>query len=65
VRYYSSAGKNRITIRLDNEILEYFRKRVYQMGGNYQTLINDALHEYRRRGWTEAAVREGLRGARS
>jgi len=61
-------GKTRITIRLDNEILAHFRKRVHQMGGgNYQTLINEALREYIRRGSIEAAVRravrEELRGA--
>ena len=59
--------KHRITIRLDNEILNHFRKRVHQMGGgNYQTLINDALREHIRRGGIEAAVRravEELRGA--
>lgn len=62
------AGKTRITIRLDNAILDHFRKRVHEMGGgNYQTLINDALREYVQRGGIEAAVRravrEELRGA--
>jgi uncharacterized protein (DUF4415 family) len=61
-------GKTRITIRLDNEILRHFRKRVHEMGGgNYQSLINDALREHIRRGGIEAAVRravrEELRGA--
>jgi uncharacterized protein (DUF4415 family) len=55
-------GKTRITIRLDNEILDHFRKRVHQMGGgNYQTLINSALREYIRRGGIEAAVRRAVR----
>jgi uncharacterized protein (DUF4415 family) len=41
------AGKTRITIRLDNDILDWFRNEVNLMnGGNYQTLINDALREY-------------------
>ena len=40
-------GKTRITIRIDTDILNWFRKRVHQRGGgNYQTLINDALREY-------------------
>jgi uncharacterized protein (DUF4415 family) len=61
-------GKTRITIRLDNEILDHFRKRVHEMGGgNYQTLINDALREYIRGARLEKvvrqAVREELRGA--
>jgi len=37
-------GKTRITIRVDDDILEWFRARVNEAGGgNYQTLINDAL----------------------
>jgi uncharacterized protein (DUF4415 family) len=40
-------GKTRITIRLDNDILEWFRHEVDTMGGgNYQTLINEALRQY-------------------
>lgn len=40
-------NKTRITIRLDDDILEWFRARVHEMGGgNYQTLINQALREY-------------------
>jgi uncharacterized protein (DUF4415 family) len=40
-------GKSRITIRLDDDILDWFRREVDgQGGGNYQTLINDALREY-------------------
>ncbi len=40
-------GKTRITIRLDNDILEWFRASVHDRGGgNYQTLINDALRQH-------------------
>jgi uncharacterized protein (DUF4415 family) len=40
-------GKERITIRLDTDILEYFRDAVERAGGgNYQTLINNALRSY-------------------
>ena len=40
-------GKTRITIRLDNDILEWFRQRAHSAGGgNYQTMINEALREY-------------------
>ena len=40
-------GKTRITIRIDNDILDWFRREVDAMGGgNYQSLINDALHQY-------------------
>jgi uncharacterized protein (DUF4415 family) len=40
-------GKTRITIRIDDEVLSWFRDQVEQAGGgNYQTLINAALREY-------------------
>ena len=39
--------KVRITIRLDRDIIQYFKNRVLSAGGgNYQTLINDALRFY-------------------
>jgi uncharacterized protein (DUF4415 family) len=39
--------KTRITIRIDDDILEWFRNEVEEAGGgNYQTLINQALREY-------------------
>ena len=40
-------NKVRITIRLDADIIEYFKKVVHEAGGgNYQTLINEALREH-------------------
>ena len=40
-------GKTRITIRVDTDILDWFREQVHESGGgNYQTLINRALREY-------------------
>ena len=40
-------GKTRITIRIDDDILDWFRAHVHkQGGGSYQTLINAALREY-------------------
>jgi uncharacterized protein (DUF4415 family) len=40
-------GKTRITIRIDDEVLDWFRARVHKEGGgNYQTLINSALREH-------------------
>jgi len=39
--------KTRITIRIDDDILDWFRGEVEAAGGgNYQTLINQALREY-------------------
>ena len=40
-------GKTRITIRLDDDVLAWFREQVHAAGGgNYQTLINLALREH-------------------
>ena len=40
-------GKTRITIRLDDDILAWFRTKVHEQGGgNYQTLINNALRQH-------------------
>ncbi len=40
-------GKTRITIRLDDDVLAWFRKQVDEAGGgNYQTLINAALRSH-------------------
>jgi uncharacterized protein (DUF4415 family) len=40
-------GKTRITIRLDDDVLEWFRAQVEAAGGgNYQTLINAALRDH-------------------
>jgi uncharacterized protein (DUF4415 family) len=40
-------GKTRITIRIDTDVLDWFREQVDKAGGgNYQTMINTALREY-------------------
>jgi len=40
-------GKTRITIRLDDDLLQWFKRQVHEAGGgSYQALINAALHEY-------------------
>jgi hypothetical protein len=41
-----SKGKTRITIFLDDIILEAFRSRAEEAGTGYQTLINEALKDY-------------------
>lgn len=38
-----SPGKTRITIMLDDDIIEVFRTRAEAAGRGYQTLINEAL----------------------
>jgi uncharacterized protein (DUF4415 family) len=43
----ASGNKVRITIRLDKDVVEWFKLRVEESGGgNYQTLLNNALREY-------------------
>ena len=42
-----SSGQTSVTIRLDEDIVRWYRTRAHQNGtGNYQTLINLALREY-------------------
>lgn len=42
-----SPNKTHITLHLDNDILDWFRQQVYLTGGgNYQTLINQALRQH-------------------
>lgn len=55
-------GKERITIRLDADILDWFKSRVAG-GGNYQTLINNALRDHiaESDGTLERVIRKVLR----
>ncbi len=40
-------GKTRITIRIDDDVLDWFREQVDQAGGgNYQSLMNEALRRH-------------------
>ena len=58
-----SRGKTRITIRLDDDVLDWFRGQVGDAGGNYQTTINNALREHmeREREPLEATLRRVVR----
>lgn len=41
------SGKTRITIRIDDDVLEWFRKQIEAAGrGSYQSAMNAALREY-------------------
>ena len=43
----AEGGKTRITIRIDDTILRWFREEVHETGGgSYQTAINDALRNF-------------------
>ena len=58
------AGKTRITIRIDDDVIDWFRQQVHAAGGgSYQTLINNALREHteRRPETLESTVRRVLR----
>ena len=55
-------GKTKISIRLDNAVLGYFRAMVDKAGGgNYQTLINEALLEHVHRRSILDVVRQVVR----
>jgi uncharacterized protein (DUF4415 family) len=55
-------GKTRITIRIDNAVLDWFRAKVHQRGGgSYQTLMNEALREHIGRQGLEQTLRRVLK----
>ena len=56
----AGSGKTRITIRIDEDVLQWFRKQVHKTGGgSYQTLINAALRSFAES--TENNLEETLR----
>jgi hypothetical protein len=60
----SGTSKVRITIRLDREVLDWFHSRAEdQGGGNYQTMINNALRDHIHQGGepVEALLRRVIR----
>jgi hypothetical protein len=57
-------GKTRISIFIDNAVLDEFRARAEQAGTGYQTMMNDALRRYlaeSEQPVTEKALRQILR----
>ena len=57
-------GKTRITIYLDDDVLEEFRTRADATGYGYQTMINKALRKYlnkTEKQMTESALRQVIR----
>ena len=63
-------GKTRVTIRLDDDVLDWFRQQIDDAGGgNYQTLMNEALRSFidRKQESLETTlrrvIRDELRGA--
>ena len=56
------AGKTKISIRLDNKVIDEFRAQVERAGtGSYQTLINDALVAFIQQRSMIEAVRQVVR----
>jgi uncharacterized protein (DUF4415 family) len=56
------AGKTKISIRLDNKVIDEFRAQVERAGGgSYQTLINDALVAFIQQRSMIDAVRQVIR----
>lgn len=59
-----SKGKTRISIFIDNAVLDEFRTRAEAAGTGYQTMMNEALRQYlssQERPITESKLREVLR----
>lgn len=57
-------GKTRISIYIDNAVLDAFRARAEKAGAGYQTMMNDALRQYlgeTDRPVTESRLRQILR----
>lgn len=58
----AAAGKTRITIRLDTEIIDWFKAQVNEAGGgNYQSLINEALKSHIQQHGLERTLRKLIR----
>ncbi len=54
-------GKSRITMRVDNDTLAIFKSRAEMTGGNYQTLMNEALRQFAQGLTLSDVVRETIR----
>ncbi len=57
-------GKTRITIYIDNAVLDEFRARAERAGTGYQTMMNEALKAFlsrREQPVTEAVLRQVIR----
>ncbi|MGE0552552.1 MAG: BrnA antitoxin family protein [Gemmatimonadales bacterium] len=55
-------GKTKITIRIDSDVLDWFRAQVHEAGGgNYQTLMNQALRSAMDREPLEKLIRRAVR----
>ena len=55
-----TGGKSRITMRVDNDVLATFKARAEMIGGNYQTMTNDALKQFAQGLKLSDVVREAI-----
>jgi uncharacterized protein (DUF4415 family) len=58
---FGEAGKSRITIRVDKRTLAVFKARAEATGGNYQTLMNEALAQFAQGQTLADVVRDTIR----
>jgi uncharacterized protein (DUF4415 family) len=61
VKLQAEHAKSRITIRLDQEVLNAFRAQAEKTGGSYQSMINDALKQHLLGADLVKTVRETIR----
>ena len=57
----AQSGKSRITMRVDNATLAVFKVQAEMTGGNYQTLMTDALAEFAQGRRLADVVRETIK----
>lgn len=55
-----AGGKSRITMRVDSDVLAIFKARAEMIGGNYQTMMNDALKQFAQGLRLSDVVREAI-----
>jgi len=54
-------GKSRITMRVDTATLAVFKAKAEMTGGNYQTLMNEALRQFAQGQTLAEVVRQTIR----
>ena len=58
----TAPGKTRITIRLDSDVIDWFKGQVNEAGGgNYQSLINETLKDHIKQQGLERTLRRLIR----
>jgi len=57
----AQGGKSRITMRVDSDTLAVFKARAEMTGGNYQTLMNEALQQFAQGRRLADVIRETIR----